>query len=142
MECVEAMLGFLDNEGEPMNENARSFLVMVPKTFWKAGVTALNCEVIVDGSASRTNLITNINGFDFRLVSNPRLSWTTKFTVFRTDARTAPFIRQEEVPVTMSAIAEGSELAFNEFKHHYGVYASRNVGFGFWQQAALMTLSS
>lgn len=39
----------------------------------------------------------------------------------------------------MSAIAEGSELEFKERKHHYGVKAIRNVGYGYWQRACLTT---
>ena len=35
--------------------------------------------------------------------------------------------------VKMQAIAEGSELAFNTGRHHYGVSASRNVFYGYWQ---------
>ena len=72
---------------------------------------------------------------------NPRLSWTTKLATFRTDARTAPFIRQEEMAVEMSAIAEGSELEFEKKMHRYGVSASRGVGFGFWQQGVLTTFT-
>jgi len=141
MSAIEKMLGYLDDQGEPMNEDATSFQIMVPKTFWKSAMTALNAEVIVDGGNSRTNLITNINGFSLDLALNARLSWTDKFAVFRKDAATAPFIRQEEVPVEVSAIAEGSELEFKERKHEYGLYASRNVGYGFWQQAVLTTLT-
>lgn len=140
MSSIEKMLGFVDDQAEPTNEDASSFLVMVPKTFWKSAMTALNADVIVDGGTSRTNLITNINGFNIGLAMNPRLSWTTKLATFRTDARTAPFIRQEEVPVEMSAIAEGSELEFTKKIHQYGVYASRAVGFGYWQQGVLTTL--
>ena len=52
-----------------------------------------------------------------------------------------PFIRQQEMPVQVDAIAEGSELEFNEKKHHYGVSASRNVGYGYWQHACLLQMT-
>jgi phage major head subunit gpT-like protein len=41
----------------------------------------------------------------------------------------------------VSAIAEGSELEFNERVHRYGLYASGNVGYGYWQQSCLVTLA-
>jgi phage major head subunit gpT-like protein len=72
---------------------------------------------------------------------NPRLTWTEKFAVFRTDSMTRAFIRQEEEPITMDAIAEGSEEEFKNKRHLYGVKASRNVGFGFWQDGCLITLT-
>ncbi|MBI5872985.1 MAG: Mu-like prophage major head subunit gpT family protein, partial [Candidatus Omnitrophica bacterium] len=39
------------------------------------------------------------------------------------------------------AIAEGSEEEFKNNRHLYGVKASRNVGYGYWQQAVHCTLS-
>jgi len=63
------------------------------------------------------------------------LTWTDRFAIFRTDGNVKPFIRQEETPIKVSAVAEGSELEFKEDKHYYGIDAWRNVGFGYWQQA-------
>ncbi|MCU0839756.1 MAG: Mu-like prophage major head subunit gpT family protein [Rhodospirillales bacterium] len=141
LENVQAILGFKDDQGEPMNEEAKSFLVMVPVSFMAATAAALKNPVITDAVGSRTNTITSLGGFAFELAVNPRLTWTTKFAVFRTDGQTKPFIRQEEEGVTVSAIAEGSELEFRENKHHYGVKAIRNVGYGYWQHACLTTLT-
>ena len=141
LKAVEAIIGFKDDQGEPMNEEATSFLVMVPVPFMSAAAAALKNPVITDGSGSRTNTITNLGGFSFELAVNPRLTWTTKFATFRTDGMTKPFICQEEEGVTVSAIAEGSELEFRENKHHYGVKAIRNVGYGYWQHACLTTMT-
>ena len=41
----------------------------------------------------------------------------------------------------MSAVAEGSELEFKEFEHHYGLYASGNVGYGMWEHACEVELT-
>ena len=139
--AVQSILGFKDNQGEPMNEGASNFRIMVPVPFLASAAAAIKNPVIVDASGSRTNTLVNIGGFTFTLTANTRLTWTTKFAVFRADGNTKPFIRQEETPVSIAAIAEGSELEFNENKHHYGVTASRNVGYGFWQHACLVTLT-
>lgn len=142
---VQAILGFKDNQGEPMNENAREFLVMAPVPLMNSVAAAIGASVIVDGaSVSRTNTILTLGtlgGFTMRMAVNARLSWTDKLAVFRTDSETKAFIRQEEEAVSMSAVAEGSELEFNENKHRYGVKASRNVGYGYWQRSALVTLT-
>jgi phage major head subunit gpT-like protein len=61
--------------------------------------------------------------------------------MFRPDGRAKPFILQEELPVQVSAIAEGSEEEFKNNQHLYGVKAIRNVGFGLWQHAMMATLS-
>lgn len=138
LQMIQAILGFKDDQGEPMNEGARSFLVMVPVPFLAATVAAIKNPVLTSG---KTNTIVSLPEFSVRPVANPRLTWTTKLAVYRTDGNVKPFIRQEEVPVEIAAIAEGSELEFNEKKHHYGVSASRNVGYGYWQHACLATLA-
>jgi phage major head subunit gpT-like protein len=141
LKAVEKIMGFKDDVGEPMNENAASFLVMVPVPFMSAAAAALRNPVIADGSGSRTNTITNLGGFSFQLAINPRLTWTDKLAVFRADGGVRALIRQEDEPVTIQAIAEGSELEFRENKHHYGVKCSRNVGYGYWQHACLVTMT-
>jgi len=144
LKAIEAIMGFKDNQGEPMNENARAFEVMVPVPFMAAAAGAVGAQVIVDASTSRSNRIITLGalgGFQVGVKVNPRLTWTTKFACFRTDGQTKALIRQEEEPVTMAAIAEGSEMEFTHKKHQYGVKAIRNVGYGFWQRAALTTFT-
>ena len=137
LQTVQAILGFKDDQGEPMNEGAKNFIVMCPVPFMQAAISAIKNPVLTSG---KTNTITTAD-FSITPVVNPRLTWTTKFATFRADGNVKPFIRQEEEEVALKAIAEGSELEFNEGKHHYGVDASRNVGLGYWQHACLATLA-
>jgi len=135
---VQAIMGFKDDQGEPMNENASSFLVMVPTSLMDVTNAAINSAVL---SGAETNDLAATNNFSIRYAVNPRLTWTDKFAVFRTDGSVAPFIRQEETPVQLKAIAEGSELEFNEDKHRYGVDTWRNVGYGYWQKSCLVHMT-
>jgi len=142
LSSVEAMAGFVDDQGEPLNENAREFLVMVGPQLFKPAAAALKNPIIIDGGTSRTNTIVNVGGYGFDLAVNARLlSLGNAFYTFRTDADTRSLLRQEEVPITIDAVAEGSELEFNERKHRYGVTAIRNVGYGYWQRAVLSTFA-
>ncbi len=138
LKCVEAILGFKDDQGEPMNEGATNFRVMVPVVYLAPFAAVLNNPFIASG---QSNLIKNIQGFNFTLSVNARLSSGAIFYVFRTDGQTKPFIRQEELPIEIKAVAEGSELEFNEDKHHYGIKAIRNVGYGYWQHACVYTFT-
>lgn len=138
--AVQAMSGFVDDQGEPINENAREFLVMVGPQLFQPAAAALKNPIIIDGGTSRTNTIVNVGGYGFDLAVNARLlSLGNSFYTFRTDSDTRSLLRQEEVPITIDAVAEGSELEFNERKHRYGVTAIRNVGYGYWQRAVLST---
>lgn len=141
LKAVETIMGLKDDQGEPMNEAARQFTVMVPTPFMSAAAAALNNPIITTGSDSFTNTLVNLGGFGFQMAINPRLTWTTKFAVFRSDGGVAPFIRQEEEMLKISAVAEGSEEEFKHDRHLYGIKAMRNVGYGYWQKGCLVTFS-
>lgn len=138
MSCVAAILGFKDDQGEPMNEDAKKFRIMIPTVYLKPFAAVLGADYLAAGTS---NIVKTLDGFEFNLTVNPRFTSAAKFYVFRTDAKTKPFIRQEEQPVQVAAVAEGSELEFNEKKHHYGISASRNVGYGYWQHGVLYTFT-
>lgn len=131
---VTQILGFKDDQAEPMNEMARNFLVMVP-TAWFSNAAAGLKNPIVGGDS---NTVQSLDGYTFDVAVNPRLTWTDKLLVFRTDGSVKPFIRQEEFGVEIDAVAEGSELEFNERMHRYGISASRNAGNGYWQHSCLV----
>jgi hypothetical protein len=134
---VAQMLGFKDDQGEPMNESAREFLVVVPTPFLSSTLVALSSTTI-DASS---NPLAGGSPFKVDWVANPRLTWTDRFAVFRTDGESRPFIFQEELPVQVHALAEGSELEANENQHQYGVKALHEAGYGFWQDACLVTFT-
>lgn len=139
MQCIEAILGFKDNENEPMNENANSFIVMVPIPLFKSAVSAIGDTTF---GAGETNTIKNMN-LNIKVVSNARLTptWTEQIAVFRDDGNVKPFIRQNEKEVELKTQAEGSQIEFDEDKWRFGVDARRNVGYGYWQHACLATMT-
>lgn len=135
---IQAILGFKDDQGEPMNDGARDFEVMVPILYWATALQALGAQTLGGGE---TNVLASMDGFNISLRANSRLTWTTKFATFRLDGDTKPFILQEEVPLNVSAIAEGSEEEFKNKRHLYGVDWSGNVDYGFPQHACLHTFT-
>lgn len=132
---IAAILGFKDDQGEPMNETASNFLVMTPTSLW---TPASNSISLPRGTGvSEQKLPPNLN---ISVANNARLTWTDKFAIFRTDGEVKPFIRQQETDVQMAAKAEGSEFEFDNAAHQYGIDSWRNVGLGYWQHACLVTL--
>lgn len=127
---IVTMLGFVDDQGEPMNENATSFLVMVPTGLSQYAQAAMS-TMRASGPAT-----VDMDGFSIGLAVNARLSsWTDSFATFRTDSNVKALIRQEEMGVQLKVKAEGSEYEFDNDAHQYGVDTWRNVGYGYWQNA-------
>ena len=137
--AIQQMLGFKDDQGEPLNEGATEFVVMVPNSLWTPAVTAVGVPQLGGGE---TNILANLDGFSIGVVNNPRLTWADKISVFRADRNdgVAPFIRQEEKPLNVAEQTEGSPEEFNNDRWVFGIDFTGNFGYGFWQHAVLATM--
>lgn len=138
LKTIQQIYGFKDDQGEPINETAKNFLVMVPVSFWQPARAAVSNGTLRNGA---TNLI-QAEGINVSVVANPRLTWTDAFATFSLDGDTKPFIFQVEEEISISALAEGSEYEFNNNRHQYGVKGIHNVGYGMWQKACKGTLTA
>ncbi len=134
---IQQIIGFKDDQGEPMNENASKFLVMVPVNLWFIAKAALAVPLTAGGA---TNPVKVLADLDIAVASNPRLTGNQIY-VFRADGDVKAFIRQEEESVQLKAKAEGSEYEFDHDAHQYGVDTWRNVGYGYWQHACLVKIT-
>jgi phage major head subunit gpT-like protein len=144
LKVIQHIFGLKDDQGEPMNANASNFLVQVPVNMMGAAMGAVYGKIINAAGGAYDNTMANAaaaQGFNVQCTVNPRLTATADFFVFRADAPAKPFIRQEEEPLSVSAIAEGSEEEFKNNQHLYGVKRICNVGYGYWQYACKATLS-
>ncbi len=136
---VAQILSFKDDRNEPMNEGASNFLVMASPALMSPVLAATGNPVLDSGA---TNTITQMDGYRIQAVINPRLTWTDKFAVFRTDGRAKPFILQQEIPLSMTAKAEGSDYEHDYDAWQFGVKKLGNAGYGNWQHAVLQTLQA
>lgn len=135
LKAITQITSFLDDQGEPMNETATDFLVMVPFSLLPVAESAFTLPRGTDAAEQKTSK-------NIQVVGNARLSaWTDKFAVFRTDSAVKPLVRQEETDIKVGAKAEGSEFEFDNNAHQYGFSASRGASYGMWQGACLVTLT-
>jgi len=140
--AIGIIASFVDDQGEPMNENATSFMAMVPVSYMQAALQAAETPVQVSGAQNA--LVAMKQKFSIEVVPNVRLDvagWTTKFAMFRTDSVMKSLIRQEETAVDLKVKGYGSEYEFDNDAHQYGVDSWRAVDYGYWQNACLMTLA-
>ncbi len=140
---VAHMMGYLDDQGKPMNSGAREFLVTVPLCLMGPAAAALSNPVINTGSGAITNTLTNLGGFKFGLAVNPLLSsWTKSFTVTRTDTAAKPLIVQEEEGLRVTVLGPGSEYEKEKKSQLFGTDWDGYVGPGFWQYMAKATFDT
>lgn len=135
--AIGAMIGFLDDRGEPYMEeyqlNASNFVVMVPTVHREPWEELLSSALI-----SNTD---NVYKNRARLICNPRLTSSTKLYFFYTGAPIKPFIFQNRQPVKPGFLGLDSDRGFMRKNLVFGVDARYNVGYGLWQFACLITIS-
>lgn len=141
MQTIQAILGFKDNENEPMNEDAKSFLVMCPISLGNAVGSAIGNNIFGGGEVNQLVGFAREQSFNIEFAMNARSTWTSQIATFRTDDGGKALIRQNEKPVEIKAKAEGSEFEFDNDMWQFGVDARRNVGYGFWQSACMATMT-
>lgn len=137
---IAQIIALKDDQGEPMNEAASAFLVMVPVSLYMTAVAA--CSTLTTAALQQNlnpNLIANLN---VQVTMNARLTWTDKFVIFRADSPIKALIRQSETDIDLKAKAEGSEFEFDNDAWQFGIDTWRNVGYGYWQRAVLVTLAN
>ncbi len=135
---ITKMMSFVDDQGEPLNETAQSFVVLVPVGLSQAAAAALSAVRQAGMSSFK------MDNFQISAAVNPRLTtagWTDKFVVVRADGSVKPFIRQEETAPDLKVKGEDSEYAFDNKAIQVGIDTWRNVGYGRWQGAVQVTLT-
>jgi hypothetical protein len=129
--AIEAILGWKDDEGEPRNEFAQEFTVMVPTTLWKQASAALKNDYIAAGTSNSIKA----SGFTINLVMNPRLTNQAMMFVFRSDSDVKSLVWQDEVLPYMESLTEGSEYAILNSRFLFAAKRIGNGGYGRFDQA-------
>lgn len=137
---ITYMLGYKDDQGEPINGAARAFLAYVPLNMWSATVHAITAENLSSGQTNKMKGFFE-QGYRIDVVPEARSATTTTMRLFRTDGELRPFILQEEFALQTTLIGSGSQEEFKNNRWLFGTKAIRAVGYGLWQRALHATLS-
>ncbi len=125
--AISQMLGFKDDQNEPMLISTTGLLCVVPPTLLFAATEAINASVI----DNENNALQGIA----RVISLPWLADQSKWYLTKTDGVVRPFIFQDREPIEFNARAEDSDEGFRREKFLYGVRARYRMAYGYWQFA-------
>lgn len=143
-ETLAYMMSLTDDKGQPINQGSTNVLILCTKVGHYNGLkTALGLNNLGTGSGNN-NPVLAWGDFTIRVeyVSQRITAADKLYFFFGSPAMgSTPLIRQSEVGVQTSLIGAGSEEEFKNNRHIFGVNATRGVGYGMWQKAALVTLS-
>lgn len=140
LKVIQHFYTLKDDQGQPINEGAREFAVLVPINQWAAAHQAITSQNLSTGTGAIDNPVLK-GEFKVRLFPNARLTGTTDFHVFRTDGRAKPFIKQTEKKFMARVLGEDSEYAIMNDKVLFMLDGIYNCGYGRWQHAMKATWS-
>lgn len=119
---LQQIIGMLDDRGDPMNQNARKFVLVAPLKYWQSILAALQNEFT---SAGVSNTLMNA-GVTISPFTNVRLSGAAsaagrRIYIAREDAGLLPFITQDEnIPDAFKSQDAYSEGGFQRDKLSWG----------------------
>lgn len=135
--AIQQILGFKDDAGEPRNEFAQQFVVMVPTVLWSPILGAIRNDFTGNGASNTLRA----SGFQITPVMNPRLTAADKAFVFRTDADVKAFVWQDELATEIAALEKGSDNYVLTDNLLYAVKRICNGGYGRFDQACQLTFT-
>ncbi len=132
-DAIGTMLGFHDDQGDPMSISATDLVCVVPTTMFVEASEAVNATIV--------NSTTNALQGAARVIAFPWLSDQSKWYLLKTDGVVRPFIFQDREPVEFTALTEDSDEGFRREKFMYGVRARYRLTYGYWQFAVRMNFT-
>lgn len=141
---VKQLVGMLDDQGDPMNQGAKRFLLVTPLKYWDPTIAALQNQYT---SAGVNNTLLNA-GITITPVTNVRLSGAAsaagrRIYLMREDADVLPFITQDEaIPDAFKSQDAYSESGFWQEKLAWGAKRITTVAPGRFELAVRVNLAA
>ena len=131
---------FKDDQGEPIHEDLKSMMVMVPARLYKAFSQAATARTITDTVGSRDNPLLN-SDLEIVVKSNVRLTSNLVIYAFALNGDPA-LVLQQQGEVKPTKKAEGSDFEHDTNQWEFGITADRVAGLFCWQAAIKATVST
>lgn len=126
-EAIVALLGFKDDQGEPMSLGATGLIAIVPASMLIPASEAINASII----SSTENILKGVA----KVLAFSYLTDTDTWFLLKTDVSVRPFVFQDREPVEFTSRERDSDEGFLREKFLYGVRARYRMTYGYWQYA-------
>jgi len=143
---IQQLMTFKDDQGQPVNQTASNFAIVSGLGLMPAISAAVNQMIFAQGSQNPLMVTGNTNGgrrWNFETYFDPRLTWTTKLAIFRTDTPVKPFFHQVERDNRIVYQTDpNSDRVFERDEYAWGVSRIEGVGYGDYKKTVLATITS
>ena len=134
--AIKALAAFKDDQGEPWNlfqsfEDLKGIACAVP-----VSMLDVASDVLGANAAPLIANTTNTLAGRAKVISSPRINWTTKFAIFKTDDSMRPFIFQNRKAVKTDYKDDPEQKT-----KKYMADGRYNVGYGLWQKAVMVSFT-
>ena len=123
---ITALLGYKDDQGEPVNEDMSGVAVIVPPSMYFPMLEAAEAPIV----AQTSNVLADK---PIEVLQFPRLTLGTTYYTCKLGGNIAPFAFQDREALEFDALENDSETGFLREKFLYGVRARYAMTYAYWQ---------
>lgn len=135
---VTAMYKLKDDAGEPINQDAEEFVIVAPISIMTPVLSALKNKTFSNG---RDGVLQNAN-WKFKPFFDPRMTWTDRFTISRTDHPVKPFIHQVELDTQIAYLTDPNDsYVLRNRKYLWSATRLEGLGYGDWHKSVMCVLT-
>lgn len=128
-----ALISFVDDKGEPINEDITELSITCSPTLAAAGLQGITNSQIDTGSGTMDNPINALKGLGItlKLIASPRLTSAVKFQTSITNGSHVPFVLGRNAKSALAtAKAAGSDFEHDKDAWSFGVKEVTGDGYG------------
>lgn len=129
---VTALASFKAENGEPINEMARSYVIVAHPTMRKPMLESLTGQFTPSTSTLENK---QIDGMTIKFIFTARLTDTNDWYLCVGDAGFRPLIFQPRVELSYRELTAQSESAIKDGRYYFTVRARYNAGYSLWQSS-------
>lgn len=136
LSAYSQITGFLDDQGEPINESITDLKVVVGNALAGTALQAIQNTMLDTGSGTIDNPVKGLSaaGVKITLVVSPRITLSSKFALVNTSPNACPFIFSENVALRNRTIKDDRH---DRDRWEHGLKAVGNAAYGMFTDAVL-----
>jgi phage major head subunit gpT-like protein len=136
LSAYSQITGFLDDQGEPINEAITDLKVVVGNALAGTALQAIQNTMLDTGAGTIDNPVKGLAaaGVKITLVASPRITLSSKFCMFNTSPNACPFIFSENTALRNRTIKDDRH---DRDRWEHGLKAVGNAAYGMFTDAVL-----
>lgn len=132
--AMTRMMGFIDENGEPYDENLNRFVIACPSALYPSMLEAVQGDLL----SNTSNILANSGQLAFRVIQSPRFTDANDWYMAADVDDDRPIVIQQRDPLEVSSNIDGDD-AFEREEYKFKTRWRGIAGYAHWKRAIKVT---